>query len=104
MNDHAEEDGNQGGGDPLARFQNWLGFLSATIAVNLLFVWGMIGNSGDPKLALWYKALIWLPFNVIATLLYYVIRLKLADRRGAPLYGALCLTMIAINWVILFFI
>ncbi len=93
-----------GSAEPLARFRNWPGFLLASVAVNLLFAWGMIGNSGDPRLALWYKALIWLPFNVIATLLYYVIRLRLADRRGAPLYGALCLTMIAANWAVLFFI
>jgi hypothetical protein len=101
VTEHAED---EAGPELPARFRNWLGFLVAAVAVNLLFVWGMIGNSGDPKLALWYKALIWLPFNVIATLLYYVIRLKLADRRAGALYGALCLTMIAANWAVMFFI
>lgn len=90
--------------DPLARFRNWRGFLFATIVVNLLFIYGMLGNTGDASLGIWYKALIWLPFNVIASVLYYVFKIKLADRAGGGYYGLLCLAMIAADWVIMFII
>jgi phosphoglycerol transferase MdoB-like AlkP superfamily enzyme len=87
-----------------ARFQNWLGFLFATIAVNLLFVYGMLGKSGDATLGLWYKALIWIPFNSIASMLYYVFRIKLAAATGGVFLGTLCLVMLALNWIVMFFV
>lgn len=88
--------------DPLARFRHWPGFLAAAVAVNLLFLWGMWGAVADPAHALLTKALSWLPFNVITTILYYVFKVKLADRPGGALYGTLCLVMIAANWTALF--
>jgi hypothetical protein len=48
------------------------------------------------------KALSWLPFNVIATILYYVFKAKLADQPSGALYGALCLVMVVVNWAALF--
>lgn len=99
--------------DPLARFRTWRGFLFASIALNVLFVYGMIGAMTDPHAAGWYKALSWLPFNVIASVLYYVFLVKLtqadvdcarasgARSRGTP-YVVLCLAMIAANWIALF--
>jgi len=87
--------------DPLARFRNWRGFLFAAIAVNLLFVYGMLGNTGDASLGIWYKTLIWLPFNVIASVLYYVFKVKLADAAAGRVYGLLCLVMIAANWIVM---
>lgn len=88
--------------DPLVRFRNWPGFLAAAVAVNLLFLWGMWGAVADPAHALLTKALSWLPFNGIATILYYVFKVKLADRPGGALYGALCLVMVVANWAALF--
>lgn len=99
MTEHAED---ETGSDPLRRFRNWPGFLAATIAVNLLFLWGMWGAVADPAHALLTKTLSWLPFNVITTVLYYVFKVKLADRRGSVLYGALCLVMVLANWAALF--
>ena len=104
MTDGTGQDTGLSGARSLARFQNWLGFLAATIVVNLLFIYGMLGNSGDATLGLWYKALIWLPFNSIASMLYYVFRIKLADATGGAFLGALCLVMIALNWIVMFFV
>lgn len=87
----------------LSRFRNWHGFLFAAVIVNLLFVYGMLGHSGDPVLARWYKALIWLPFNAIATLLYYVFTVKLAGATGGVFYRILCLVMVAANWTAMYF-
>ena len=103
--------------DPLARFRTWRGFLLAAVVLNVLFVYGMIGSVADPRVAVWSKALSWLPFNVIASVLYYVLLVKLsradadcvqaasgADRAvtHGSLYVILCLAMIAANWVVLF--
>jgi len=90
--------------DALARFRRWPGFLLASVAVNLLFVYGMLGHQAEGALAIWYKTLIWLPFNVIATVLYYVFKVKLAGQPGGALYGALCLVMVAANWIVMFVI
>ncbi|MDD5365970.1 MAG: hypothetical protein PHR30_11570 [Gallionellaceae bacterium] len=87
--------------DPLVRFRNWRGFLFVTIAVNVLFVYGMLGNTGDVSLGIWYKTLIWLPFNVIASVLYYVFKVKLADAAAGGVYGFLCLAMMAANWIVM---
>lgn len=90
--------------DPLVRFRNWRGFLAAAIGVNVLFVYGMFGHQAEGALAIWYKTLIWLPFNVIASVLYYVFKVKLADQPGGALFGALCLTMVAANWIVMFIV
>jgi hypothetical protein len=86
--------------DPLARFRNWRGFLAATIAVNALFVYGMIANVADPVVSTWFKAMIWLPFNAIATALYlmFMIRLSVFGLH----YVALCIALIVANWGIMF--
>lgn len=99
--------------DPLSRFRTWRGFLLATIVLNVLFVYGMIGSVQDPGVAAWTKALSWFPFNVIGSVLYLVLLTKLshadadcaqaagsadrADTHGT-LYVALCLLMIVANW------
>jgi hypothetical protein len=88
--------------DPLVRFRNWPGFLAAAVAVNLLFLWGMWGAVSDPVQALLVKSFSWLPFNVITTILYYVFKVKLADRPGGAIYGALCLVMVVVNWAAMF--
>ena len=99
--------------DPLARFRTWRGFLLATIVLNILFVYGMIGSVQDPSVAAWTKALSWFPFNVIGSVLYLVLLTKLshadaacaqaaggadrADTHGT-LYVVLCLLMVVANW------
>jgi hypothetical protein len=103
--------------DPLGRFRNWRGFLITTIVVNVLFVYGMLAGASDPSVKSWYKALTWLPFNVIATVLYFVFLIKLTrtdqavvqaaavgDRSGmrGAFYSVLCLAMIAANWILMF--
>lgn len=93
--------------DPLARFRSWRGFLFASLAVNVLFVYGMLGGMADPGVATWYKALVWLPFNVIATAIYLAIlgRLSRADanrsRAGTAFYLVLCVALIVANWAVL---
>ena len=100
--------------DPLARFRSWRGFLLAAIVLNLLFVYGMYGNTAGSGLGTWYKSLIWLPFNVISSVLYYVLPTKLArldaeaGREGAvarferSFYFVLCVFMIVANWLVMF--
>jgi hypothetical protein len=103
--------------DPLARFRTWRGFLLATIVLNVLFVYGMMGSVKDPSTAAWTKALSWFPFNVIGSVLYLVLLRKLsqadadcaqaaggADKAGTygALYIALCIAMIIANWIALF--
>ena len=85
--------------DPLARFRNWPGFLAAAIALNALFVYGMFAGASDPEVRGWFKALSWLPFNVIASVLYFVFMVKLS--KAAP-YVVICLAMIAANWIAMF--
>lgn len=88
--------------DPLARFRNWPGFLAASIALNLLFIYGMLGAVSDPAGAIWYKVLAWLPFNAIATAVYLAIMARLADSPGGPFYRALCIIMIVLSWSVMF--
>jgi len=94
--------------DPLHRFRNWRGFLAAAIAVNLLFAYGMWNNTADPSVAIWFKVLVWLPFNAIATALYIVFMLKLGkasdanNQTGGVFYSLLSGCMIAANWLMLF--
>jgi hypothetical protein len=94
--------------DPLHRFRNWRGFLAAAIAVNLLFAYGMWNNTADPSVAIWFKVLVWLPFNAIATALYIVFMLKLGkacdanNHTGGVFYSLLSGFMIAANWIMLF--
>jgi hypothetical protein len=93
--------------DPLNRFRNWRGFLAAAIAVNLLFAYGMWNNTADPAAAIWFKVLVWLPFNAIATALYLVFMIKLGKpteanlQTGSVLYALLSGFMIAANWIML---
>lgn len=93
--------------DPRARFQSWRLFLAVAVGVNTLYLWGMLNQMGDPSTAGWYKALTWLPFNVIATVLYYAFYIKLGksdahDGAGSKpagvFYAALCLIMVVLNW------
>ncbi len=95
--------------DPLTRFRSWRGFLVAAIAVNVLFVYGMFAAVSDPGTKTWFKTLSWLPFNVIATVLYYVFLVKLskADADGAKptfsvFYAFLCIAMTIANWLAMF--
>ncbi|MEW5769100.1 MAG: hypothetical protein AB1831_01930 [Pseudomonadota bacterium] len=87
--------------DTLDRFRNWPGFLAASLALNVLFVYGMLGNVADPAVRTWFKALVWLPFNAIATAVYLMLALKLARVRGGPFFLALCLVMVVANWAVM---
>lgn len=88
--------------DPLRRFRDWHGFLIAAMAVNVLFVYGMLGQVADPATATWHKALVWLPFNCLAAVVYYVAMIKLGGRRGwGVFYRLLCGGLIAGNWTLM---
>lgn len=84
--------------EALARFRSWHGFLLAALAVNALFVWGMVGNAQDPMQRIWFQTLVWLPFNAIATAVYYAIMQRL-DGRFFRLLGTL---LIVANWLVMF--
>jgi hypothetical protein len=60
----------------------------------------MIANVADPVVSTWFKAMIWLPFNAIATALYlmFMIRLSVFGLH----YVALCIALIVANWGIMF--
>jgi hypothetical protein len=97
------------GGETPRRFQSWRGFLFAAIGVNVLYLWGMMGLTRDPAAAVWAKTLAWLPFNLIATVLYYVFIIKLSGTGGfavrslaGAFFVALCLAMITLNWLAFF--
>lgn len=84
--------------DALDRFRNWHGFLAAALAVNALFVYGMLGNVADPGVGAWFKALVWLPFNAIATAVYLMLALRLSTGRGGALFASLCAIVAMANW------
>jgi hypothetical protein len=86
------------GRDALDRFRNWHGFLAAALAVNALFVYGMLGNVADPSVRTWFKALVWLPFNAIATAVYIMLAIRLSSTRGGKLYVILCGVVAVGNW------
>ncbi len=88
----------QGG---LGRFRSWHGFLVASLAVNALFVYGMLGNVADPEIAIWFKTLVWLPFNAIATALYITLALRLRAGRGGSLLALLCAGVAIGNWLVM---
>jgi len=88
--------------DPLALFRNWRGFLFASVALNLLFIYGMFGAVSEPNGAIWYKVLAWLPFNAIATAVYLAIMARLADTPGGGFYRMLCAIMIIATWSVMF--
>jgi hypothetical protein len=111
--DQMPPDREDGGSDAQTRFRSWRGFLFVAIAVNALYLWGMMGQMQDPSTAVWAKVLTWLPFNLIASVLYFVFLVKLskadedaaraaggADKAGTggAFYAVLCLAMIAVNW------
>lgn len=88
--------------DPLLRFRNWRGFLLASLAVNALFVYGLLAGAPDPATKSLFKVLSWLPFNLIATALYYVFMVKLSRAEtGTRLYSVVCAVMIVANWLIM---
>jgi hypothetical protein len=89
------------------RFRSWRGFLFAAIAVNVLFAYGMLNNTADPSVAIWFKVLVWLPFNAIATALYIVFMIKLGtanaanNQTGGAFYTLLSGFMLVANWITL---
>ena len=83
-----------------ARFSSWRGFFFASIAVNLLFVYGMLAGMSDAAVSIWYKTLIWLPFNVIASVLYLAIMARLGNA-GWGVFRVLGAAMIVANWSVL---
>ncbi|MCP5278706.1 MAG: hypothetical protein H6935_10155 [Thiobacillus sp.] len=87
--------------DTLERFRNWHGFLAAALAVNALFVYGMLGNVADPSVSAWFKALVWLPFNAIATAVYLMLALRLSKGRGGMFFVTLCAIVGIGNWVVM---
>jgi hypothetical protein len=88
--------------DPLARFRSWHGFLLATLAVNGLFVWGMLANAHDPTQRIWFQTLVWLPFNAIATAVYYAIMQRLRVEPRGCFYLLVCPLLIVANWLVMF--
>ncbi len=88
-----------GQADPLALFRSWHGFLIAALVVNALFVWGMFGNVQDADQRLWYKTLVWLPFNAIASAVYYAIMQRLCSASRLCVYRLLCTGLIVANWL-----
>lgn len=89
------------GWDALDRFRNWHGFLVAALAVNALFVYGMLGNVSDPSVRAWFKALVWLPFNAIATAVYLMLAVRLSKGRGGAIFAILCGAVAIANWVVM---
>lgn len=91
--------------DPLRRFRSWHGFLAASMAVNALFVYAMLGAPPDPAVRVWYKVLMWFPFNAIATGVYLAIMARLSRGAGsavaAGFYVALCGLLIVANWALM---
>jgi hypothetical protein len=91
--------------DPLARFRDWRGFLLAAIAVNALFAWGMTLGAGDPQTRIWNLVLVWLPFNTIATVVYYAMLVRLTGPERTALargfYRVLCSGLIVANWTLM---
>lgn len=87
--------------DTLDHFRNWHGFLLAALAVNVLFVYGMLGNVADPSVRTWFKALVWLPFNAIATALYLMFAVRLSKSRGGAFFSLLCGGVAIANWVVM---
>lgn len=88
--------------DPLRPFRNWHGFLLAALAVNTLFAYGMLGQVSEPATAAWHKTLVWLPFNALATAVYYVIMIRLACPGAWGLfYRLLCGGLIIGNWLLM---
>lgn len=90
------------GQDPLSRFRSWRGFLVASVGLNLLFIYGMLGAVSNPAGAVWFKTLAWLPFNAIATAVYLAIMARLAEARGALFYRLICIGMIVASWSAMF--
>lgn len=92
--------------DPLARFRTWRGFLLAAIVLNALFVYGMFAAVSDPGVSAWVKALSWLPFNGIASVLYYVFMVRLtrdaSSQASGWFYQVICIAAIVANWAALF--
>lgn len=86
--------------DSLARFRSWRGFMFASVAVNVLFVYGMLSGMGNASVSIWYKTLIWLPFNIIATALYLAIMARLGNA-GWAFYRILGAIMIVANWSVM---
>jgi hypothetical protein len=90
------------GEDPRSsRFDSWRGFLLATVTVNLLFVYGMLAGMGDAAVSIWYKTLIWLPFNAISTAIYLAIMTRLGSA-GWGSFRILCAVLIVANWSVMF--
>lgn len=88
--------------DSLTRFRSWHGFLLAALLVNALFVWGMVGNAQDPMQRIWFQTLVWLPFNAIATAVYYAIMQRLRSQPRGCFYLWLCPLLIVANWLVMF--
>lgn len=83
-----------------ARFSSWCGFFFASVVVNLLFVYGMLAGMSDATVSIWYKTLIWLPFNAIASVLYLAIMARLGNA-GWGVFRVLAAAMIVANWSVL---
>jgi hypothetical protein len=99
--DIPEQEPDTEGRNALDRFRSWHGFLLASLAVNALFVYGMLANVADPGVRAWFKALVWLPFNAIATAVYLTLALRLRQGRGGPFLALLCGTVAMANWVVM---
>ncbi len=86
--------------DPLARFRSWRGFLLATLAVNVLFVYTMLAHN-HPDQAAWHKALLWFPVTAVLSAAYLAAMVRLSRQYGPRLYAPLCLALVVVNWAIL---
>ncbi len=98
-------DGRGEEGDALRPFRNWHGFLLAAIVVNAFFVYTLSGTNPDPGVRIWYKALIWFPFNAIATAVYLAILSRLHRLAGSAVvrlfHAVVCVGLIVANWTLM---
>ncbi|MEW5787246.1 MAG: hypothetical protein AB1899_05265 [Pseudomonadota bacterium] len=99
--DEASPEADSAGGTA-ARFVSWPLFLFVAIGVNALYLWGMLAQMGHAVADPWTKALAWLPFNFIATVLYFAFYVKLGRGRAGAIFALLCVAMIALNWIVFF--
>lgn len=88
-----------------APVRNWHGLLLAGMLVNAFFVYTMLGAPPEPSVRVWYKVLVWFPFNAIATGVYLAIMMRLSGATASTFakyfYVALCALLIVVNWTLL---
>jgi hypothetical protein len=62
----------------------------------------MLANARDPVQRIWFQTLVWLPFNAIATAVYYAIMQRLRAQPHGCFYLWLCPVLVLANWLVMF--